>query len=242
MEILYIVAISAFAALTQASVGFGFAVVFTPLLSLVMSARDAITLSLLLSMSLSMSLYLTDRPRAPFRSILPMFAAATAVTPLGVWVLAVADERVLRACIGIAVLGSVAGTLLGQRPAQERPERLREALAVGVLSGLFRGATSMGGPPVVIYEHWRGAASDAIRRRLLAFFALTGVSGVVIGAAGGVFTTTSILHSLAGVPTVAIALYGGRWIRPRLSEFWFRMLSMALLVFMGGVSLVGALR
>ena len=52
MDFLIIFLISAFAALMQASVGFGFAVLFTPLLSLVMSTRDAIALSLLLSMSL----------------------------------------------------------------------------------------------------------------------------------------------------------------------------------------------
>ena len=39
-----------------------------------------------------------------------------------------------------------------------------------------------------------------------------------------------------------IALYGGRYIRPRLSAFWFRVISMALLIFTGTVSVLGALR
>lgn len=242
MEFLIIFLISAFAALMQASVGFGFAVLFTPLLSLVMSAREAIALSLLLSMSLSLSLYFADRPRAPLRTILPMFLAATVVTPLGVYVLAVADDRVLRIGIGLAVLISVAGTFLTPHPARERAQRLPAVIGVGFLSGVLRGATGMGGPPVVLYEHWRGAPMGDIRRRLLAFFALTGVTGTLLAAGSGVFTGDMVLHSAAGLPAVAIAVYGGRVIRPRLSQRWFRILSMGLLVFTGVVSIVGALR
>lgn len=242
MDILIVVLISAFAALMQAAVGFGFAVVFTPLLSLVLGARDAIALSLILSMTLSLVLYLADRPRASLRSVLPMFLAATAVTPIGVYILAVADERVLRAGIGIAVLGAVIGTLRMPHHTEERPERLATILGVGMLSGVLRGATSMGGPPVVVYEHWRGAPAMLIRRRLLAYFALTGVAGTAMAAGSGVFTVDTFVQAAAGLPAVAIALYGGRYIRPRLPDRWFRRLSMALLVFMGVVSLVGALR
>ena len=48
--------------------------------------------------------------------------------------------------------------------------------------------------------------------------------------------------TLAGLPAVVIALYGGRYIRPRLSDFWFRILSMALLLFTAAVSILGAIR
>lgn len=242
MDFLIIFLISAFAALMQASVGFGFAVLFTPLLSLVMSARDAIALSLLLSMSLSLTLYFADRPRAPLRTILPMFLAATLATPMGVYILAIADDHVLRIGIGVAVLVAVVGTFVTPHPAAERAQRLPAIIGVGFVSGLLRGATGMGGPPVVLYEHWRGAPMADIRRRLLAFFALTGVSGTLLAAGSGVFTSEMVIHSAAGLPAVAIAVFAGRIIRPRLSQLVFRVLSMGLLVFTGIVSIVGALR
>ena len=132
-----------------------------------------------------------DRPRASFRTVLPMFVAATVVTPLGIYALVVANERALRIGIGVAVLLSVFGTMLARRPERERAQHWWHTLGVGVLSGLMRGSTGMGGPPVVVYEHWRGAPSDAIRRRLLAYFALTGISGTLLAAGQGVFTTTS---------------------------------------------------
>jgi len=242
VELLIVFLVAAFAALMQAAVGFGFAVVFTPLLSLAMGARDAIALSLILSMSLSLVVYFGDRPRAPLRSVLPMFLAATVVTPLGVYVLAVAEDHVLRIAIGVAVLASVVGTVVSPHPVGERRQNLPAVLGVGVLSGLLRGATGMGGPPVVLYEHWRGAPMADIRRRLLAFFAMTGVTGTLLAAGSGIFTLDMVAHSAAGLPAVAIALYGGRFIRPRLTPFWFRVLSMGLLVFMSAVSIVGALR
>ncbi len=242
MEYLIVFLVSAFAALMQATVGFGFAVIFTPLLSLAMSARDAIALSLILSMALSLGLYFGDRPRVPLRGVLPMFLAATLVTPIGVYILAVADDHVLRIGIGVAVLASVAGNFIAPHPAEERAERLPLVLGVGVVSGILRGATGMGGPPVVLYEHWRGAPMAGIRRRLIAFFALTGVSGAALAAGGGVFTTEIVLHSMAGLPAIAIAVVGGRLIARRISPRWFSALSMGLLISMGVVSIVGALR
>ena len=242
MEFLIVLLISAFAGLMQASVGFGFAVVFTPLLSLAMGPREAIALSLVLSVTLSLALYIADTPRASMREVMPMFLAAVVASPIGVYILAVADERVLRADIGVAVLTSVVGTLFMPHSTTERPERMSLTLLAGVISGIFRGATSMGGPPVVVYEHWRGASPLIIRRRLVAFFALTGVAGLLIAAPSGVLTQWTFIQSIAGLPAVAIALYGGRYIRPRLSDRWFRWISMALLVFMGVVSLVGAIR
>lgn len=247
MEFLIVFLVSAFAAIMQAAVGFGFAVLFTPLLALAFDPRDAIALSLILSMTLSLVLYFGDTPRAPIRSVLPMFLAATLVTPLGTAVLAFADEKVLRICIGVAVLASVIGTYASPHPPHERLERRWQTLGVGVISGVMRGATGMGGPPVVIYEHWRGAPTMSIRRRLLAYFALTGVTGTAIAAASSlvagraVFTGDILMLSFAGLPAVFVALYGGRYIRPRLSDFWFRTLSMAVLLFTAAVSLVGAL-
>ncbi len=242
MDILIVILISVFAAIMQAAVGFGFAVVFTPLLSLFIGARDAIALSLILSMTISLALYLSDRPRASLRSVLPMFMAATLVTPLGVYILAVADERLLRAGIGIAVLSSVVGTLRTPHRTAERPERLSLTLVVGMISGLLRGATGMGGPPVVVYEHWRGAPMLLLRRRLLAYFALTGVAGTSLAAMSGIFTRDIVIMAAAGMPAILVALFGGRYIRPRISDAWFRRLSMILLVFMGCISLFAALR
>ena len=133
MEFLIVFLVAAFAAIAQAAVGFGFAVLFTPLLALALGARDAIALSLILSMTLSLVLYLADKPRAPIRSVLPMFIAATVVTPIGTYFLAVADERLLRLAIGAAVLASVIGTMLSPHPAEERRKHMSTVLGVGVV-------------------------------------------------------------------------------------------------------------
>ena len=74
------------------------------------------------------------------------------------------------------------------------------------------------------------------------------MTGTLLAAASGViaqrpvFTTELLLYSLAGLPAAFIALYGGRYLRPRLSDFWFRTLSMALLLFTAAVSILGAIR
>ena len=242
MDLVFAILAATFAGVMQAAVGFGFAVAFTPLMTLVVGARSAVASAMLLSVPLSFALYLAERPRAAIRGVLPMVLAATVATPLGVAVLARADERFLRAAIGVLVLGSVALSLVTPRATRERPGTAAATVGIGLLSGVLRGATSMGGPPVVLYEHWRGAPAAVVRSRLLAFFALGGVATVAIAGAGGVITRASVLHAAVALPAVALSMAAGRWLRPRLSDRWFRALSMGLLTVMGALSLAGAVR
>ncbi|MEX2446203.1 MAG: sulfite exporter TauE/SafE family protein [Dehalococcoidia bacterium] len=240
MDIVVAICSAVIAGIMQATVGFGFAVVFTPLMSFAVGARAAVATSMLMSVVLAAANYYVDRPRASLRSIALMVAAATCAIPLGVWVLANADERLLNGVIGVAVLVSVVVSVFTPHRHEERPERWPTVVGVGVLSGILRGATSMGGPPVVLYEHSRGIPPSLIRSRLLGFFALTGATSIPIAAAGGIFTADTGLYAVAALPAAFGALVLGRWLRKWVSDIWFRYLSMGLLAVMGLLSLGNA--
>lgn len=242
MELIVAVLAAAIAGLLQAIVGFGFAVVFVPLMAFAVGARSAVATSLMLGLLSSCVLYMGDRERAPLRSVALLALSATATIPLGVLILARADERLLQGVVGAVVLGSVLLSLRTPHPTHPRAETVLNSVGIGLASGVLRGATSMAGPPVVLYEHWLGVAPAVIRSRLLAFFALTGFAGVAFAYAGGVLTRDSALRALVALPALALAMAAGRWLRPRFADAWFRHLSMGLLLVMGCVALVGAVR
>ena len=116
-QLAWIAAIALAAAATQSTIGFGSAVLFTPLATLVVGAHSAVATSIVIGSLLSISLYLEYRPRARFTTVLPLAALGTMTTPLGIWVLSHANEATLRSLVGLVVLAGAIVTLRS-RPRQ----------------------------------------------------------------------------------------------------------------------------
>lgn len=240
-QLAWIAAFALAAAVTQSTIGFGSAVLFTPLATLVVGAHSAVATSIVIGAVLSLALYAEYRPRAPLGHMLPLATLGTLATPAGIWVLANAGEATVRALVGLVVLAGAAVTLRSRPRPQAREASLPVSFAVGTLSGILRGATSMGGPPVLLYVHWLGGGPVVIRGRMFAYFALFTIPGVLIAWAGGVIGDREVEQSLVAVPALLAGIVLGRWARPRVTDAWFRRSSMGLLAFTSGVAIAAAL-
>lgn len=240
MEIWLVVLFVLLGAATQSAIGFGLAVVFTPLATLVVGAQEAIATSMLLAVVLSTATYLEHRPRASLREIAPLGLAAVAATPLGILILTRFDETSLRVLVGAAVLIGAVSTMTREAPSA-RAERLPVTIAVGLVGGVARGATSMGGPPVVLYQHWLGRPAASIRASMFAYFALLSVLSLPVVWFGGVITEDVATNLIAALPALAAGLLAGRWARGHLPERWFRRITLALLAGTSVTAFIGAL-
>lgn len=238
---LALVAAIAFAgALTQSAIGFGFGIVFAPLATLLVGVQSAVATSIVLGTVLAIALTIESRPRNAFGPVTPVAVLGTLATPLGIWVLAHAPEATVRVLVALAVLGGAVVTL-GSRPREvARAGSLLTASAVGVLSGLLRGSTSMSGPPVVLYLHWLGGGAEVIRNRLFGYFALLAISAVPLAWWGGVIGAAEGWQALTSTPAVLAGVLGGRPVRARLSEAAFRAGTLALLVVTSAVAIAQA--
>lgn len=231
MTLALIAAIAFVGALTQSAIGFGFAIVFTPLVTLLVGAQSAVATSIALGTLLSVALVAEARPsRSAFRPVLVIAALGTLSTPLGVWVLANAPEQWIRGFVALAVFGGAMVTLRSHPRATPHSGSTLTAGAVGLLSGVLRGATSMGGPPVVLYLHWLGGGPIEIRSRLFGYFALFSLTGIPIAWLGGVLGGDEVKQALISAPLILAGVVAGRLIRPRLSEALFRGSTVSLLV------------
>jgi hypothetical protein len=241
VEVIAVTTLLLLAGLTQSAFGFGFALVFTPLAALVIGPRAAVATALALSPVISVAVYWEHRPREPLRDVVPLVVAAVCSLPLGLALLLHVNEPVLRMVVGGAVVVGAATNVSGMRGVHPgRPHRLPVMVLVGLVAGVLGGATSMSGPPVVLYEHWIGGDASTIRRRLFAFFAYFSLPTVLIAAATGALTLDVWGFVLFGLPAMALGIVVGRELRPRLSERWFRRLSMSLLMIAAAIALVGA--
>lgn len=234
-----IFAIALLAAYVQASVGFGYALLFVPIAAFVVTPSEAIAVSIVGSGLISLLLYIEYQPRTPLRATLPLAIPTLAAAPFGLALLVVANEAVLRLLIGVAVFASAIVNL--RHPSsggEQRENRIGFQIAAGTLSGLMRGSVSMGGPPVVLYEHWIGGGQTAIRSRMFAFLTWTGVPTIGLAALSGVLEREVWLYSLAAVAALPLGVVAGRLTRHRISEDVFARASMGLL---GGTAMLAAL-
>ena len=230
--------------LIQSGLGFGFGLFFVPVAALFVAPREAVAVSLLLGTIVSAGMYAEARPRTRLRAILPLVVGALVGTPVGVLVLVRADETLLRLMVAVAVFVSAVANLAGGKGHTHaaRPDPTIPQAFVGVLGGVIRGATSMGGPPIVLYQHWIGGGAERIRGRLFAYFFWVGVPATLIVAPSGVFTRDVLRDTALALPVLAVGLVAGRLIRPHIAEAWFGRLSMLLLAMTSALAAWGAIR
>lgn len=230
--------------LIEAVLGFGFAVMFVPAAALLVAPQHAVAVSLVLGTVMGAGLYVEQRPRAPLRSVAPLVVGALAGTPIGIYALVRLDESWLRLLVAGAVLLTAVITVAGgsghARPA--RPDHAVGQGIVGFLGGAIRAAISMGGPPIVLYQHWVGGGARQIRARLYAYFFWLGVPATLMAVPAGVFTEVVLRDALVAMPGLLLGIVIGRRLRPHLGDHWFWRLSMLMLVATSTAAAYGAVR
>lgn len=244
MDVATLPLVALLATMIQSGLGFGFGLFFVPVAALFVPPREAVAVSLLLTMAVSTGMYAEARPRTGLRAIWPLVTGAVVGTPIGLLVLLRADETALRLLVATAVfVSAIVNLVAGKGHTHEaRPDPVVRQGLVGVLSGVIRGATAMGGPPIVLYQHWIGGGAERIRRRLFAFFFWVGIPATLIVAPSGLFTRHVLRDVALALPALAVGLFMGRLVRPHIPEAWFGRLSMLLLTGTSGLAAWGAVR
>lgn len=233
------VAIAVLAAACQSLTAFGFALVMVPLLSLAWEVKPAVVTSTVLGTLILIPLAYEVRGQVRARRVVPMFLGSLLGIPVGVLVLERIDATALEIVVACVVI--VAALLVYLSP--EVPFRRSVpplSFLVGGVSGALRAATSMGGPPVVLYTMTFERDVERFRATLLAFFlpaSLVTISGLVIA---GQVTGDVLLAVAVGLPAVVAGSMLGRWTRVHVSEAVFRLVVLGVLFASSGAVLASA--
>jgi uncharacterized membrane protein YfcA len=153
------------AAAVQGTIGFGFAVVSVPVLSLIDPALAPVP-QLLVTMPLTLTMAWRERQAIEVRGLGWILAGRIPGAVIGVVLLKLATSRTLDVLIAVAVIGAVAviaaGASVRRSPATE--------FAAGVASGASGLVASIGGPPVaLLFRNDRGAT---VRSNLATIFSV----------------------------------------------------------------------
>ncbi len=148
MELLVLAAVAlvvfVVAALVQAVTGFGSALAAVPGLLLVTDPAPAVVAATVVSLVLTTGMALREREHVDRRDAVVLTVTGLVGMPVGLVLLAVADEGLLSAGIAVAMLVMVALLAAGLRVGR------RGLPVVGVVSGGLLTSTGMNGPPLVM--------------------------------------------------------------------------------------------
>lgn len=221
------------AGLTYGLTGFGFALVATPILAVLLSPRTAVPAVLLMSMANGLLLLMATWRDVQPRRILPLALAGIAATPAGAYFLAWGSPQVLKWFIGAVITLFALAFLFGfQRPVrQEGPA----SVPVGLVSGFLNGSTGMSGPPVILFFTNQGLEQRAFRANLVAYFMALNVVTLPLYAYHGLITRQVGLYALAALPALALGTWAGLRLTGRVNPRLFRIITL-LLVLMAGIS------
>lgn len=205
-----------FAAAVQGTIGLGFNIISVPVMSLINPALVPVP-QLILSLPQTIAAVAREHRGVDRKGVLWIFLGRLPGAAIGIWLVAVATDRVLDIFIGsmvlLAVLILASGVKLVRTKAIE--------FGTGVLAGVSSYVSAIGGPPVaLLYSRDEG---PTIRATLGLIF-IVGVSiTLVLRAVSGDVTSADVVLGLALMPAAALGFAMSSWLKDRVDPAHLRI-------------------
>ena len=193
-------------AVVQGTVGFGIALVASPVLLLV-DPRLVPTAMLVVSTAMPWTTLVQEWRHIDWWGLRWSLGGRLAGTVAGVWLVAALDAD----GIGVAVAVMVLATVVVQLSGVSVPVNRRNLLVAGALGGAGGTATAIGGPPLaVLYSGQRG---PRIRATLAAFFAVGQAVSLATLLAAGVVDARAVGTGALLLPVTVVGALVARRLR-----------------------------
>jgi len=229
--VIFVVAI---AGILRGTTGFGGAMLMTPPLSIVLGGIPAIVIVLIMEAAAALVMVPALYEYVPIRRLALLTIPACLTVPIGSAVLTSLDSSSSRRLIGGAVVVSSLALMGGIRYSTIPTPKW--TAAVGALSGVLLGATSVGAPPVILFL--LSGPDPAIKTRAILTVFISVTSLMALGA-------TLLIGKLAAPPlTWAFflcvlylgSIFIGMKLFHKLNDSGARLTALSLMLFFGAVA------
>ena len=214
------------AAFIRAISGFGYALVATPLLMLVMEAKSVVVMIVIMGIITCVMVLFPlwrhiDLRRAAFMCLGSIFGI-----PLGAYLLSSLDPSIIKLTVAIMVIPFSMLLLLGHSHHFQR-DTLGCSVA-GFISGILGATTSLSGPPVVLFLLNQGLVTQRFVGTLAAYFLFIGVITTVAFSSLGLVTTDLIIKIAILLPALFLGTYVGIKVLPKINVNLFKKIVLAI--------------
>jgi uncharacterized membrane protein YfcA len=218
------------AVLTQASTGFGLALVSMGLLAQMLGIQVAAPLVAIIAFPLEFTLLVWYRRALNWKSVWRLSAASVAGIPLGILALKQVNEKIILTVLGLVIVGYAVYALTNPRMPELRPGW---AWGFGFLAGLLGGAYNTAGPPAVIYGSSRRWSPPEFKSNLQSFFLLNDALVITGHALSSHLTPVVWANYRVALPALGLGLVAGLSLERFINPAAFRKIVLLLLIVMG---------
>jgi uncharacterized membrane protein YfcA len=218
-----------FATVIRSAFGFGEALIAVPLLAFFIPVEEAVPLAALLSITVAAIVVLQDWRKIHFVSVGWLVFSTLLGIPLGLWLLAKVEEAIVKAILGVIILGFSSYCLLNG--GRFRLATDRSAWLFGFFAGVLGGAYGMNGPPLVIYGSLRHWTPEQFRANLQGYFLPASLVGMLGYSVAGLWTFAVTRYYLWSLPIALAAVVLGRALNRRMrGNSFLRVIHVGLLL------------
>lgn len=228
--------IVALAGLVRGVTGFGGAMFMAPPLSLLVGPVHAVIYALALEAAAALNMLPAVWKYLDRRTLALVGIPALITVPVGGFLLTSLPPEMLRRFIAVTVIVFSIAMLAGFRYTG-RP-RVTTSAFLGGLSGVLFGATSMGGPPVILYLLSGPDAPAITRANLVAYISIISALALLFPWIKGVLSGQVALNAVLLVVPYLVGTWLGSQLFSRLSEKTFRRLALCFMLTVGVASLI----
>lgn len=188
--------------------GFGFSLIATPLLSLIMSVKETSALVLIFIFFTSFVSFYRLRRSFSWKLTWDYVIGIALGVWVGVYALVKMDEMILRCALGWVLIGvSIYELFLKKKLSAEFIRKCGFPLAL--MSGALAGSFNMGGPPAVVYAYSQRWTKEDVIIQLQNIFFISGILRVsAVGLSGAMNSHLVMLCLLGVLPVLAGNAFG----------------------------------
>ncbi|MFC2001033.1 sulfite exporter TauE/SafE family protein [Chloroflexota bacterium] len=215
--------------------GFGYALVVTPLLMLVIEPKSVVVINIIISITMNAMILFHMRGHVDLKRAALISLGSLPGILLGASLLSRLDPSVIKLAIAILVIPFSILLLLGHSR-QFKRDALGNVIA-GFMGGIFSASTSLGGPPVVLFLLNQGLTKERFVGTLAAYFLFTCIVSTCTFASLGMITTDLLIKAAILLPPLWLGTYLGIKVLPRINPTLFRRIASAI-VFAAALAII----
>lgn len=232
---IYVFCVVIFSNFLQVTTGFGYAIVTTPLLAMVLPPKESVMLTMTTGLIARMSMLRVISGSGNFSDIKPLLMTSVIGAVVGSYALTVINSYWLKLFIALILL--ITGWAMWKDRRVEITNKKLAERTVGVIAGFLGSTTSINGPPIIMYylNAGLGDNKELFRANLTRYFLLMNCITLVLAFWFGTLELSKIWRmTLAAIPALWIGLYLGEKFFRRINAQAFKRLT----ILMVGVSAV----
>jgi uncharacterized membrane protein YfcA len=239
---IYVLLVILVATLIRSAFGFGEALIAVPLLAVRIPITVAAPLAVLLSITVALVIIAQDWRKVHLHSVGWLVVATLFGIPLGVVLLSVGTDRLVKGTLAVLIIAFSAYALIGRKPPELHSGDRIWLLTCGFCAGVLGGAYGMNGPPLAIYGAMRRWSAQHFRATLQGYFLPASLIGMAGYWLAGLWVPEVTRYYLLSLPVVLPAIFLGRAVNRRMRGDSFLKFVHVGLILIGTTLLVQAAR